>query len=211
MTTTLYSLVEQARAILSGRTGETNRRMGLHFQDMMEYAKQIFGEQIRINLFQGMTEGDHSVDGSFVFTFRDQEVLFDEGLALYYTNLPSSTITLPNEAGIDFVSLMKSQTLPFTKVPRNFLAASQGLRIANLEGRSGYWQEGNRIYYVNLQPIPPAKVLIKLVCGVSDVDETTPLRMPFDIQKLIVDKLIERFATMIQLPADETNNNSTQS
>lgn len=211
MTTTLYSLVEQARAILSGRTGETNRRAGLHFQDMMEYAKQIFGEQIRINLFQGMTEGNQSVDGSFVFTFKNQEVLFDEDLALYYTKLPSSTITLPNEAGIDFVSTMKGQTLPFTKVPRNFLAASQGLRIASLEGRCGYWQEENRIYYVNLQPLYPCKVLIKLVCGVSDVNETTPLRMPFDIQKLIVDKLIERFSTMIQIPADETNNNSTQS
>ena len=167
MTTTLYSLVEQARAILSGRTGEANRRSGLHFQDMMEYAKQIFGEQIRINMFQGMTEGDHSVDGSFIFTFRDQEVLLDEGLGLYYTNLPSSTITLPNEAGIDFVSTMKGQMLPFTKVPRNFLAASQGLMISNLEGRYGYWQEGNRIYYVKMSAIAPCEVLIKLVCGVS--------------------------------------------
>ena len=211
MTTTLYSLVEQARAILSGRTGETNRRAGLHFQDMMEYAKQIFGEQIRINLFQGMAEGDHSVDGSFVFTFKNQEVLIDTDLDLFYTELPSATITLPNEAGIDFVSSMKGQTLPFTKVPRNFLAASQGLRIRSLEGRCGYWQEGNRIYYVNFAPLHPCKVLIKIVCGVQDVNETTPMKMPFDIQKLIVDKLIERFSTMIQIPADETNNNSTQS
>jgi hypothetical protein len=130
---------------------------------------------------------------------------------LYYTVLPSAAITLPNEAGIDFVSLMKGQNLPFTKVPRNFLAAASGLRIRNLEGRSGYWQEGNRIYYVNLGVIPPAQVLIKIVCGVSEVNETTPLGMPFDIQKLIVDKLIERFSTMIQIPADETNNNSTAS
>ena len=211
MTTTLYSLVEQARAILAGRTGEVNRRSGLHFQDMMEYAKQILGEQIRINLFQGKTEGDNSVDGSYVFTFKNQPIEYDADLDLYYTVLPTPTITLPNEAGLDFVSLMKSQNLPMTKVPRNFLAAANGLRIRNLEGRAGYWQEGRNIYYVNLGEIHPAQVLIKVVCGVSDVHETTPLGIPYDTQKLIVDSLIQRFSTLIQIDSDEINNNSTKS
>ncbi len=210
---TKYSLSEQVKGILNS----SGRDSDLDYQDLMQYIGQTLAYFVEANLFKNIKGGDTEVDGQFIYAFPDIAVKYNSGMNLYYSELPSSYIGLPNGMGVALVCLPQSQDLPFVQVSQNFLSASKGNLISDLEGQYGYWIEGfnkslpttgGKIYYTNFGVNVPTTVLVKLIAGVDNIGENDYLSIPSDIQKLIVDAVVERF--MNQPPADVINDNKSR-
>lgn len=201
----LKVIAEQARNILTG--GSPTRDTNFEMQDLVQYARELLADIVKANLFQNKQDGLSDIDGSFIFTFNNIPVQFDSGNGLFFSEVPSTYVALPNEAGIDSISLPQGQTRNFIKVQRNFLTLSNGLLINDLEGNYGYWSEGKYVYYVvNRLPVPK-KVTMKLAAGMDGIEDTTQILLPLDAQLGLVDKIVARFQTELQIPADKNNDN----
>jgi len=143
--TNKYRLAEQVQRMLNGGTPSRDNQISI--REIIIGVEQIYAQAVRLNLLNNKREGEFEADGSFIFPFECIPVKKDSRKNLFYSILPASKVALPSDAGIVSVSYMKDQTNAFTRVPNNWLMLTKGLPMANLEGQTGFWVEGNRIYY----------------------------------------------------------------
>lgn len=207
MATTLYRIAEQAQRRLAG--GQPTSDTAVKIQELIIAAQQAFAQIVKINLFENRRNGEYDVNGSFIYSFDDVPVLFDTQKDLYYSELPSTYIALPNEMGIVHVSSMKSQFKGFVRVNPNFLAQSYGLKISGLLGNKGYWAENNKIYYVNMDKLNANNnVLLKLVVGLDSIDPyEDEIGISPEIQDQIVESIYQKYVVAeVQIPEDTINN-----
>lgn len=195
--------------MLSG--GTTSRDTEVSIQELIVAVSQVFAQAVKMNLFGNKREGESDVDGAFIYTFDCVPVKKDEKKNLFYSILPSPTISLPNDASISMVSLMQDQENAFVRVPNNFLQATRGLPTSSLEGQMGYWRENNRIYYTNMAASDEiSEVLLKLVAGLDGIGDDDLIDMPLDIQAEVVQRVFQMYAPQQQIPKDELNNSNKQ-
>lgn len=202
--TTKYKLAEQAQRILLSGHVTDDREISL--QELLLHVAQTFAYAVRTRFFESKAIGEEHVNGVYVYAFEDVAVKKDSKKNLYYSLIPASYIDLPRDLGVFQVSLMEDQENVFVPVPNGFLGLYRGMAAANLQGRSGYWVESGRIYFVNVQD-PTCKVLMKLVASIADVDEDTEIDIPDDIQNMIVRSTVELYIMERQAMKDLTSDN----
>lgn len=208
MATTLYRIAEQALRRISG--GQNTADTAVKIQELILAAQQVYAQFVKANLFENRREGEYDVNGSFIYSFENVPVQFDTNKNLYYADMPSTYIALPNEMGINHVSSMKSQFIGFVRVNPNFLSQSYNLKIGGLLGHKGYWAENNKLYFVNMDKLNANdNVLIKLVVALDNIDPyEDELGIPPEITDQIVQALYEKYLpTEVQVPEDTLNNN----
>lgn len=208
MATTLYKIAEQAQRRIAG--GQPSADTAVKIQELILAAQQVYAQIVKTNLFENRREGEYDVNGAFIYTFKDVPVYYDSNLELYYAEMPSTYIALPNEMGIAQVSSMKSQFKNFVRVNQNFLSQSYGLKISGLLGNKGYWSENNKLYFVNMDKLNANdNVLIKLVVALDNIDPyEDEIGLPPEVAQQIVQMLYQMFVPVEnQIPEDTINNN----
>ncbi len=217
--TTKNKIAEQALRILSG--GSPTRDSKIAIQEIMIAVEQAFAYTVKLAWFQNKNEGLSELNGTYVYTFRNQDIIQDTELNQYYTALPGSYIDLPHELGIQTVAFMPqvnkdyqpvskgSQDDPIVRVPNGFLGLTRGLAVGALENRIGYYVEGTRIYYVNMTKSNYGnKVMIKLAVSLDGIDQDEQINIPPEVQKQIVDMVVERYAPEQIAKKDIVNDNN---
>lgn len=205
MATTRYKLAEQAlREINKGNQGPNE---DIQVQDLLIAVTQAFGSAVKSSYFINKADGVSEVSGTFIYSFKNQPVILDADLNVYYTELPSSYIDIPNESGIEYVGTMlsgsdvQSQSEPMVRVPNGFVQLSRNLAVENLQTRKGFYVEGNRIVYIRMTPEQAAlNVLIKLAVSLEGIDEDTLINIPPDIQDQIITSVVQKYLVVKQLP-----------
>lgn len=204
--TTKYRMAEQAKRILEG--GNSTQDSQLSIRELMLFVSQAFGQVARMRFFENKAEGDDYINGDFIFSFPDIPVTVDQARGEYYAILPSNVITLPRDLGVYHVSLMKDQTRPFVPVANGFNAMFRGLEAGQLEGRSGFYKEQEKIYFVNVDDIDGVeKVLIKLVAPLGSVGDEDVVSVPEDVQLEVVTMAVELYRLQQQVEQDLENDN----
>ena len=211
MATTKYALAEQVRNRLNAGTTGPNGKFTM--QEVILAVHQAFGSAVKSSYFMNKNDGVTEMSGTFVYSFKNQPVLFDNDLQLYYSVLPSSYIDLPNEAGITYVSSMQtgnvnsSQTEPMIRVFNNFPSLSRGLAVAGLQTRRGFYTEGVNIYYIGMtESQAELNVLMKLAVSLEGIGEDTPINIPPEMQETIINDVFMKFSPELQIPRDQNAN-----
>ena len=200
--TTKYKLAEQAQRILSGGTPTDDSQISL--QELMIAVSQAFASVVRRNYFEGKAVGEPHVNGAFIYSFNDIVVNKDVNKSLYYSELPSTTVTLPYDMGVYQISRMKDQRSSFIPLQNGFSALFEGLKSFKLEGRIGYYLENGRVYYENMDVKNKVDtVLMKLIAPIGSVSDEDDINIPDDMQLEIVTMAIQIYATEQQIPHDE--------
>lgn len=208
MATTLYKIAEQVQRMISG--GQPSADTAVKIQELIIAVQQSFASAVKANLFQNKAEGEYDINGAFIYSFDNVPVYYDTNKQLYYSEMPSTYVALPNEMGIVQVSSMQSQFKAFVRVNPNFLTQSYGLKIAGLLGNKGYWAENNKLYFVNMDKLNAnANVLIKLVVALDSIDPyEDEIGLPPEIQDLIINAVYQKYINVeVSVPEDTINNN----
>ena len=207
--TSKYKLAEQALRIILG--GHPTSDSGVKVQELMIHVSQAFSNIVRSTFFQGKAEGEPWINGSFIYTFKDVEVKKDKSLDKFFTEMPATTVTLPYDIGVFQISNMKDQAGSFTPVAPGFEAMTRGLLVKELEDEIGYYQEGNRIFFVNMEDTEKLeKVLIKLVAPLGSLGDEDDITVNDDIAQQIVVMTVELYGKAAAQPHDEQNDNVKQ-
>ncbi len=196
--TTKYLIAESAGRLL--KAGNYGPNEGITQQDLILAVHRAFGTVVKAEYFQGKNDGVAEMPGTFVYSFKNQPVLFDNDLQLYYSVIPSSYISLPHEAGITFVGTMQtgnvnsSQSEPMVRVFNNFTALARGLAVENLQTRKGFYVEGTNIYYIGMSSDQAAlNVLMKLAVSLEGIDEDTQINIPPEMQASIIQIVVAQY------------------
>lgn len=205
MTSSVDIISEQVlRIILSGNT---NQDKELKKEDVRMYVNQALGTVLRTRFYQYKSEGEEYIDGSYIYTFDDVEVQKDTKHNKYYADLPAATIDLPNGVGIYSVGYMEDPETTFVPTPVAFPSLFKGLRSAALSKRTGFYKEGKKIFFVNMENGIPCKVMIKIVAPFGDLGKCNSFDIPTDLQEEVVQRAVQLFINTINIPKDNANDN----
>lgn len=200
--TTKYKLAEQAQRILSGGTPTDDSQISI--QELMIATTQVFSSVVRADFFESKAIGEPHLNGNFIYSFSDITVNKDVDKSLFYSELPSTMISLPYDMGVYQISRVKDQKNAFVPLQNGFSALFDGLKSSKLEGRIGYYLENDRVYYENMDILNKVDtVLIKLVVPLGSVGDEDDINVPDDMQMRIVGAVIQLYATEKQIPHDE--------
>ncbi len=210
--TSKFKIAEQIRRILNSGAAGPNVSIGQ--QELMISVSQVFGTVVKLNWFQNKNEGYSELDGQFIYSFKNQPILYDEDLTQYYSVIPSSYISLPHEMGIQFIGLMKSgntsqsQTEPMVRVFNGFPQLARGLALETLQTRKAFYVEGSNIIYLGMTAeLAKLNVLMKLAVSLEGIDEDTQISLSPEIQKQIIDMVVAQYMPEKQIADTKIANN----
>jgi hypothetical protein len=202
---TKRSLAEQILLTLNKRSASRN----VDIREIILSVEQALANVIRVRYFEGKAEETGEINGALVNTFRDIPVLEDSELCAYYSEIPARTIDLPHGIDIRLVAAMKDTRRGYVEVPNGFEGLFAGLESYSLAGRIGFYRDGNRLYYVNMNyDKAPKSVVIKMVAGISSLGEDEQLNIPSDMEAQVIQYVVQLYGAMPQ--EDIVNDNVDQ-
>lgn len=205
---TKYELAEQALRILSG--GDIQKDSDTQIREMMKVISQARDMLVRQELWQLMTMGDIiDISGEYISTYDDVKVSYDERKKVMYSTLPAQYINLPRNMGVYHISLMEDQFNAFIPTHAHFRSLYNNLQSQRLEGRIGYWIEGDKIYYQGIDKtdhIP--EVCMKLIVASNEIDDEDEMfPIPPDKELDVIKLALELYGMQKQIPNDQINDN----
>ena len=205
-TGTKRQIAQSIQAYLSNWDIQADQQVDI--RDVYVELDRVTNKYARLGLFQNMQLGDKNVGASYMTTFTVKMIL-DASEQLCYSKLPSRYINLPHDKGIDAVwpKLDRSKTLK--RVPRGFLSSFRNSPTAQLQGKAGYWVEGDRLYYTRrYDGTAEIEMCIRLVIAdASAIDEDAIYPIDPGMEKTIIDEVIAYFLPNEQMAQDTVADN----
>lgn len=189
----LYKIAEQVQAI----TGKGN------LQAIIESVKNVYASQCKLSWFENKAEGINEVNGIFVYTFKNISPELDCDLNLFYIDVPSSYLNLPNEMGVNQVSFMKGQNRAFVRVGSSSWGMWTNLKSGLLGNNQIYFMEqaisepNSKIYFPNMDENNKGNILLKLTVAVDTTDVEAEINIPPNIVDNIVNAIIVKYASKV--------------
>ncbi len=158
--------------------------------------------------FNDRRNGDIAIDDAFVYTFPEGlDVLLDQNRKMYYFELPFPFLDLPRLMGINHVGPMEDPFTQYIVRHGGHLAVSAASEAKAMGGLPFCFPEGRRIYLMNVNDgeYLVKKVFVKVVPGMAWDDLDAETGIPSSLQSDILNRLIQQFSGVRQLPADNSN------
>lgn len=200
-------IVEQILRLLDGGRNARNGRW--KYQEIALSLNQARNTLARDFFYAGLKSGDSFTDPNWISSFNEVDVQKDTDRNLWYSNLPATPIALPDGKGINMVSYQKDQYNQFIPLKNGsmWMFGEVGGEM-DLQGNTGFFQEGKKIYFPNYQSTGYDKVLIKLVADSADLGDDDFFAVPPDAMEQIVKTVVSMYAPFSQKPVDMKNDNN---
>ncbi len=198
MSTTFRQIAEQAHRKLSG--GDVPQDSKWDIRELTLYARQCLGDVIKGGWYKDLVFEQRTPDEQFVIRYANVPVSSTGYNGQKFSILPSSYVSLPFRMGINQVRPDQDTTVEFIPVGTNFESTFSGLEASNLNGNVGYYPEGNNIFYtsnISLAGKEYTSVTIKLFGGYEGITDLTPINIPVEMQRVMVDMIFDKFSPEI--------------
>ena len=196
---TLNQMAELIQRMIENNDHGATRRYDK--REIVLHIKAALAELMQAKMEKEKAIGYSDIDGNMIVTYKNQTVTKDTDLDLYYTILPSTPLSLPDNQGVYQVSLMKGQGEVFIPMTNGMVGLLHGLDASCLEGQIGYYIENGKIMYHQGYKIAGKSVLVKMVL----TDETAECSEGF--QGPIIDIVMRRLL-MVNQPEDVLNDHN---
>lgn len=127
----------------------------------------------------------------------------DEERNLFYLSLPARIVSLPDDRGLVQVLPKKNENIQFVRIKAGSNAVYANLEAGQIGGKTGYWLEGQKIWFKNLPPqFGSVELLIKLILGADyfDIDDVLPI--PSDYQAELLQLVLQFISGEKQIEQD---------
>lgn len=208
LTTTKNKLAEQVIRRLNG--GDSSVESQYDKREIILFIEQALAALVKSEFMASLRIAGPHIGSQYISSFINVPILRDEDRDEVYSIIPHDYVNLPNDRGIQQVSMMKDQTSAFVPVRNGSTALFSKSPASRLEGRIGFYPEGNRIYYKkDLLKDGCDKVLIKLIVpSPSELDDDDPYPIPTDMQLPVINEVLKLMGVQVQ--TDDVNDNSNK-
>ncbi len=205
--TSKYKIAEQIQRILAGGTPTRDRQVTI--QELMISVTQELGTAVKQSWFAGRQDGVSEINGTFIYSFNNVAVQKDTDTDIYYSTLPASFIDLPNEMGVHSISLMKSQSKPFTRLANGYNFMFEGLQANRvLSEQQTFYIQNDKAWYPNMEASDSvSNVLMKLAVSLDGIDQDADINISPEIQSQIITAVVQKYGVEQTVPKDIKNDN----
>jgi len=186
---TLVNLAEQCFAILKKGT----------IQEYIQAVKNAYGTIVKKHWYEAKADGIDEVNGSFIVTFRNIKPELDIHTEKYYITIPSSYLELPNQMGVNHISFMNGQDVPFALLPSGISGLLTNLKAFAMGGNQLAEIEGNRMYFPKMKNSDVVVrdevrgLLLKLTIAFDGYDDDAQLNISPTISDEIVSMVVDKY------------------
>jgi hypothetical protein len=199
MATSKSAIAEQIIRQISKYTDESD----IDEREIMLSVHQVLGSLVRLRFFESKNTEAQEVDGTMYYPVDDISVL-TKGKK-YYIEMPSTSISLP--FGVDIKRVGTEEGRGFIPTQNGFDDLYAGLESSSLEGFIGYYKQGNKLFFVNMDSSNnPETVNLVLALPFESLDEDDEINIPSDMLEEVIERVVLKFARTITIPSDDTNN-----
>lgn len=188
--TSLYKIAEKIRVILGKR---------VDMQPLIDSVVNAYATIAKTAWYENKKEGDGAIDGVFIYGFKNLVPEIDCDVNLYYIDVPSSYLRLPNELGINQVSFMQGQNNAFVRVGSGSFGIYAAIKAGLLGSNQTYFVEqqigeGQRMYFPKMTINNIGNILLKLTIALDTVDVEEELNIPPNIVTDIVNMVVQIYS-----------------
>jgi hypothetical protein len=195
---TKKQIAEQAMRILSG--GHLKPDRTLDIRELMLHLDQLRDKAVQDYIYNSVNRGDYHVDDSFLSFYESLSVETPGANGLAYVDLPAEPIALPNGMGIYQVSPVDDMEQVFIVCSPGQMAIYASSDALEQDGKTFCWAVDQKLYLKNNSE---SAVTILMVASSKDIAETATYPVPPDMEKSLLQELVQMFGVMQQLPHDE--------
>ncbi len=161
---------------------------------------QAANAAIKIEYFNNIrAEDNHAVSGQYIYTYT-ASVLKDTIRGEEYIELTSPYVALPNEKGLFEIQPLNGKCKTFIPVRNGSNAMYHGTPAGNLEGRTGFYPERNKVFFTKAIICQgTSKVRVKQIVAIGE-DVVFDPGMEESIVKAVLEIMIPK------LPQDRIAN-----
>ncbi len=208
MFTTKLKISDQILRRLEG--GDVSDDSRYDPREIILLIEQALATLVKGNHIQNLRLGETTIGSQYISSFFNVEVKHSPCLTMTFSEIPSSYLDLPNGKGVHQISNMKDQENSFIPVRNGFSTLYNNSPAKNLEGRIGYYLEGNRIYYLkDLIKEGCNDVLVKLVVpSPSNIADDEPYPIGTDMEFLVIKEVLQIMG--VSIPTDDANDKSNK-
>lgn len=206
MAITKNELSELVRDLKSG--GDPAMEGKFHPTIIWKLADIVIGGLISASMFKSNDSNGYEINGDFLTPFKNVPVLTDVDTLEKYSILPAQLISLKNNRGLHRVSEMQNLEDAFVQVPNGSHDVFSILDVHYLMDKTEFYLQSNKIFYRNLRPTV-TEVLIKMVAGISALDNDEPIPIPSIMEDQFLQRIIEMLDEQKATPQDKYNNNNS--
>lgn len=162
---------------------------------------QVLNTAIKIEYFTNIKADDvHGVTGQYLAIYV-LDVKKDPIRKEDYIILPQPFVSLPNDKGLDQITPMNGKCKFFIPVKIGFSSLYNGLAAGNLEMRTGFYPERNKVFFTkDIIAQGTSKVMVKIIAAVGD-DVVIDPAMEESIIRSVMEIMIPK------MPQDKIVNN----
>lgn len=206
MMTTKKLIAEQVLRILEG--GDINDDSAYDIREVMRLIDQVVSLQIKAGWIENLKAGHPGVAGSYISTFKNIPLHYDEDMGVSYLELPCNYVHLPAGRGIHHLSRTKEISEAFVPMSSGNSSLFSHSPAEGLEGRIGFYPEGKRIYLTkDLYHQGCKKVLLKLVIPpLSEVGQDDPYPIGAEAELVVIEKVLELLREPVKKDVLNDNN-----
>lgn len=204
---TKKQLADEVIHILEG--GNHNRNDSRYNRPYVyKYLDQALSFMIVKNFFQGRNMGEYNLPEEFI-TDSYKELKQNTKRDLVYIYLPNRLVSLPNDRGLVSISWKQGEgDFKIVRVKNESHGAWNLLESATLINKVGYWLEGTKIYFKNIdENLVGKEVLVKHLLSLDHFDEDEELPIPGDYEAEMIQQVVNTLLMKDQQRQDLTTDN----
>lgn len=206
---TKQNLIDLVRELLSGGDAPAEIRGKYHPRVVSLYLEMAYDDVISVTADEGAKVKDFSILDEFATPYT-VPVLTDTSRERKYCTLPALVMPLPGNAAMRSVSPPLDETTQFVNVSMTSQPVWAVLEADYVSPKSGYWLEGERMYFDDMFPYGLEEVLMKIVSSFGDLQKTDRVPIPAGKNTLIFQRVFELMQQKKQNPQDYYGDNNNK-
>jgi hypothetical protein len=155
--------------------------------------------------FQQYAQGNFNIDQTYIHRFRNVPVALDADSGEYFSELPASLISLPNNREIYQVRPIKDLVNVYIPVNPNSIAINSSSKDIYLDGRKGYYRQGGNIYFVNLSSQDMVDKITMLLVSAGESVPDDEEYIGGDLEQALVNAVTVMFTPAMNKAQDTTD------
>jgi hypothetical protein len=184
--------------------GSNNSDVKITMPQAMLYVGQARNVMIKELLYSNYANfGEFDVPHDFLSEFIVTPVENEYGQVM--SSLPAHPIGgIHQDMGIYHVSYPNDEPNAFAPLKSGWSAMYAGMASQNLEGRSGYYPQGDKIYFTE---DVSGDVLIRMIADSADIGERDFFPITPDMESEVLGRAVSIAQIAMQTPEDNQNDN----
>jgi len=123
-------------------------------------------------------------------------VTAESGNSRSYISLPVIPLNLPMDMGIWSITPVNGAMTPYIPIPAQDVLVFQGANLSYLEGKTGYYVQGKKVYFTkDITTVPNGSVssvvVNLLVSNLGSLTDTDMLPISPDVESAIIDDVLQ--------------------